>query len=467
MLSIHPGCTLMSSVSQITLKQRVLNAGAWSLVGYALNSAIRLGSNLFMTRQLIPEMFGVMAIAGMVLVGLAMFSDVGLKPSIVQNKRGDEPVFLNTAWVTQILRGMVLWCFAISLCLLIPLAARFNLIPRGSVYGNPSLPYVIAALSVTTIIAGFESTKLLQAGRNLQLAKVTGIEIAGQIFGLLVMFGWVLVDRSIWALVAGSISSSLARTLLSHIWLPGTSNRWQWNREAFEEIIRFGKWIFLSTVLYFFVSNGDRMLLGALVDANSLGTYAIAFLIFSSVDQVLTKIIVDVSFPALSEIARERSARLTEAYYRFHAIIASFTYFCCGILMVSGQEIIGLLYDRRYEQAGWILEILAVALLTLPFRVATQCFLALGLAKAYSYLHIIRMISLFVALPLGFHFWGLQGAIWGIVFSYFSSLPLIVYYAAPLGLFNLRKELFALSALIIGLIAGEVLNAAIAFITYA
>lgn len=456
----------MSTVSQSTLKQRVFSAGAWSLVGYAASFVIRLGSNLFMTRQLLPEMFGVMAIASLVLAGLAMFSDVGLRPSVVQNKQGDRPVFLNTVWVTQILRGVALSCFAVILSLLVPLAGRLELIPRGSVYDNPSLPYVIAALSLTAIIGGFESTKMLLAGRNLLLAQITKIDITTQIFGLLVMVAWVLVDRSIWALVAGAIASSCLRTLLSHVWLPGATNRWQWNREAFNEIITFGKWIFFSSMLYFFVSNGDRMVLGGLIDASSLGTYAIAFLIFSSVDQVLSKIIVDVSFPALSEIARERSARLTEAYYRFHAIIASFTYFCCGILMVSGQAIIGLLYDRRYQQAGWILEILAVALLTLPFRVATQCFLTLGLARVYFHLHTIRMITLFIALPLGFHFWGLEGAVWGIVLSYFSSLPLIVYYASSLGLFDWRKELLSLSAVIAGLISGEALNGVLALVMH-
>jgi O-antigen/teichoic acid export membrane protein len=456
----------MSSLSQLTLKQRVFNAGAWSLVGYVSSSAIRLGSNLFMTRQLLPEMFGVIAIAGMILTGLALFSDVGLKPSVVQNKRGDEPAFLNTAWVTQILRGVVLCGFAIGISLLIPALSRLDLVPEGSAYDNPTLPYVIAALSFATIVAGFESTKILQAGRNLSLARVTGMEIAGQMFGLVVMVGWVLVDRSIWALVAGSIASSVARTLLSHIWLPGLSNRWQWDRESFRELISFGKWIFLSTVLYFFASSGDRILLGGLVDATTLGTYAIAFLIFSTVDQVLSKIIVDVSFPALSEVARDRSAQLKDAYYRFHVIIASFTYFCCGILMVSGQSIIGLLYDQRYQQAGWILEILAVALLSLPFRVATQCFLALGLARLYFHLHSIRIMALFIALPVGFHFWGLQGATVGVVLSYFSSLPLTLYYTNFYGLFDLRKELLALAVLIVGVISGEVLNTVIALVRH-
>src|SRR5262249_16987726 len=154
--------------------------------------------------------------------------------------------------------------------------------------------------------------------------------------------------------------------------------RLQWDRSAAIEIVKFGKWIFPSSILFFLSSSGDRMILGSIVDATSLGIYAIAFLIFSSLDQVLTRIIINVSFPDLSEIIRNRAARLTEAYYRFDTVIAAFTYFCSGVLMVSGQAVISVLYDSRYQQAGWILQILAVALLALPPRVAAQSFLALG-----------------------------------------------------------------------------------------
>ena len=61
---------------------------------------LRFGSNLLLTRLLVPKMFGVMAVAMLVIIGLAMFSDLGLKPSVVHSRRGNEPVFLNTAWVT-------------------------------------------------------------------------------------------------------------------------------------------------------------------------------------------------------------------------------------------------------------------------------------------------------------------------------------------------------------------------------
>lgn len=444
------------------LKRRVLNAGAWSLLSYAFSYVCRLGSNLLLTRLLLPEMFGVMAVAMMVLTGLALFSDVGLKPSVVQNKRGNEPLFLNTAWVIQIGRGLLLWLGAVTIALLIVTAGMFGLIPKASVYADPVLPLVIGVLSFSSVAAGFESTKSLQANRKLDLAKLTRIDIASQVAGLLVTVAWALTSRSIWALIAGALASSIVRTLLTHGWLPGAANRFEWDRGAYTEIIRFGKWIFLSSFLFFIASNGDRIMLGAMIDPSSLGTYAIAFLIFSSVDQILTKMIVDVSFPALSELVRIDRSRFRAAYYRFHLAIGSVAYFSAGCLAVSGGALISLLYDRRYEQAGWILQILALALFAQPFRLATQTFLALGLARIYFYLHAVRILTLFIVLPLGFITFGLPGAVYGIVLSYFAGLPIVFMYASAEGLLDLKKEIVLIPVALLGIVCGEVLKLALA-----
>src|SRR5262245_52981252 len=260
-----------------SLKRRVLSAGVWSLGGYGLNLALRLGTNLLMTRLLVPEMFGTMAIATIVMGGLAMFSDLGLKQSIVQSKRGNDPAFLNTAWSIQIIRGGLLWFVALGISMLVVHANRRGLVPSDSVYADPNLPWVIAVLSFGTVIAGFGSTKTGEASRNLALGQVMLIDIISQIAALICMLAWASVDRSIWALVAGSICWSLTLVLLSHAWLPGTANRWQWDSSAFHEIFHFGKWIFVSSILGFFLANGDRLLLGGLVDATLLGIYVIAF----------------------------------------------------------------------------------------------------------------------------------------------------------------------------------------------
>ena len=351
-----------------SLTRRVLNAGAWSVASYGLSMLIRIATNLIMTRLLVPEMFGVMAIATLIMVCLAMFSDLGLRLSVIQSHRGSEPIFLNTVWVTQIVRGILLWFVALLVAVLLLFGNHIGIVPRNSVYANPSLPLVIALVSLSAVIGGFQSTKSYEASRGLAIGRNTRIDILAQLAGVLMMLGWATLDRSIWVLVAGSLCSTCVTVFLSHSWLPGVPNRWQWDNSTFWEVFHFGKWIFLSSLLGFWAINSDRLVLAGLIGSTLFGVYAIAYMSFSVIDQLLTKIITEVSFPALGEIARGRRDTLKEAYYQFHLPIASFAYFCSGVLMISSPSLIGLLYDRRYENAGWMLQILAVALLTAPFR---------------------------------------------------------------------------------------------------
>jgi O-antigen/teichoic acid export membrane protein len=451
------------AVDRTPLKRRVLNAGAWSLTGYAAGQVIRFGSNLLMTRLLVPEMFGVMAIATLVMAALQMFSDVGLKLNIIQSKRGSDPGFLDTAWSIQIVRGVLLFIVALAFAIAIHASQRVGSIGGKTVYADPVLPYVVGTLSIGALFAGISSTKLAEAGRNLALAQVTKLELLSQVAGLVCMLLWVAIDRSIWALVAGNICGGLVMTVASHLWLPGHRNRWRWDRAAVHEIIHFGKWIFLSSILGFLVNNGDRLLLGGMVSAATLGAYVIAFMIFSAVDAVLSKIISDISFPALSEIARERPEALKATYYRIHLVLACVGYFCAGVLMISGQALIHLLYDARYADAGWMLQILAVALLSIPLRTVTQCFMALGMPRLFSNIIAVRLAALMIAIPLGFHFFGLPGAVWGIALSQLSYIPSLIFYSIKNSLFDLRRELLPLPMVFIGMAVAKLITAALGF----
>src|SRR6056297_1188757 len=91
-----------------SMKGRAVRSTGFTIIKIGGHNFLRLVSNLALTRLLFPEAFGIMAIVQVVLVGVAMFSDFGIKGSIVQDERGDDPDFLNTAWTFQILRGFVL-----------------------------------------------------------------------------------------------------------------------------------------------------------------------------------------------------------------------------------------------------------------------------------------------------------------------------------------------------------------------
>ena len=52
-------------------------------LGQSGGQIIRLISNLVLTRLLVPEMFGVMAVLNSILIGIRFLTDVGLRGSVI------------------------------------------------------------------------------------------------------------------------------------------------------------------------------------------------------------------------------------------------------------------------------------------------------------------------------------------------------------------------------------------------
>lgn len=441
----------------------MLSAGVWSLGGSGLSLVLRLGSNLLMTRLLVPEMFGVVAIATTIMIGLALFSDFGVRLTVIQSVRGDEPAFLNTAWTAQIIRGLLIWIVALLLSFVLWITVALGAISPTNAYAAPYLPFVIAIVSFGAVISGFESTKVLQANRNLSLGAITAMELISQSCGVASMVVWAIFDRSIWALVTSSIVSPLVRTLLSHVWLRGISNRPFWDSAAANELAHFGKWLFVSSILGFAVNNGDRLFLASLLSPTVLGIYVIASTIYGVIEQLLGKLMGDVSFPAFSEVARNRPTQMRSTYYRFFAVLGSASYFSSGALIVCGDAIIRLLYDSRYEQAGWMLQVLGVSILTLPFRLVTQALLALGKPHMLTQIISLRLIAMVCLIFVGNVFFGIAGAIWGVVLSQFVYLPLILIYGVRFELIDWKKELSVLPMVLAGLLVGRIVVAMIGY----
>ena len=449
---------MSSRVGKDTLRRRVLHAGTWAAGGYGLSQVLRLVSNLIMTRLLVPEMFGVMAIATMVLVILTLLSDIGLRQSVVRSNRGDDPIFLDTAWLLQIIRGFVLWLLALALSIAIYIAQGANLLPESSVYASAVLPWVIAVSSLSAIILGFHSTKAATAHRSFDQKRLIQIELIGQAAALVFMVPIGFLTHSIWALVTGGLVSSLIRTALSHAWMTGHQNRFRWEKESLQELLGFGKWIAISSGIFVFVTNGDRLLLGGFLDANQLGLYAIAALLVGTIEGGLSRLFMRVSLPALSEIARKSPSRLREVYYRLRVPGDLLLLFLAGFLYTGGQVVIDVLYDVRYSDAGEMLQILALSLFAARYLVAQQVYIAVGIPKYQTIINAVRFVSLYALVPTLYYAGGDKAAIWGISLHAIATLPFVFRFNALLRLNDFRKEAFVLIALPTGVLGGLALR---------
>ncbi|MBH3426217.1 oligosaccharide flippase family protein [Pseudomonas alkylphenolica] len=438
-----------------SLRRRVIWAGALNIGSILASQVIRLGGNLVVTRLLIPEMFGLMAIATAVSVLLLLLSDVGLRQNVIQSARGDDPAFLNTIWTVQIIRGFTLFVVMQLVALTSWVTQQMELWPAHSTYADPQLPLVLAVTGFFAILYAFQSTNIDVAIRLFQQKRVVLAELISQIAGLVVMLVAGYLTRSIWSMVASGLVSTLVLTVLSHTMFQGPRNRIQWDPEAFREIFNYGRWILLSSAVGVLAMQGDRIWFGGTMTVAELGVYSIAVGILLAIQTSLLRLAGAVALPAFSEAARSGDMdRLRKLYFRFRLLFDFVSLFACGFLLTASPLIIGWLYDARYAGAGEMMAILSLSFFTLRYSLTHQIWMALGLTKYMAMDNIIRVVALFTLLPLLLAIGGVTWGLWGVALHTYFTLFLIFKVSHQLGMLSIKRELVVLPFMVLGALAG-------------
>ena len=439
------------SLSEPTMTSRAKKGSAISLGGYAASQALRLAGNLVLTRLLLREAFGLMVIVNVFIIGLSLFSDIGIGPSLIQNKRGRESSFFNTAWTMQVWRGIGLWLVT---CLLA--------VPVAIFYEEPVLRFILPVAGLSAVLSGFRSTRIILLNRELSLARPVALELTSQASALIIMVTWAIISPSIWALVAGGLTHQFVYTLLSHTALPGDSNRFHWEPKAVKELVTFGRWIFLSTSLMFLAKETDSAIFGKLISMTELGIYAIASMIATMPAIALGRLNSTIMFPLYSRMFADGS-HLNDIYRTVRWPMLLVGGWILSGLLGGGPTIIKLLYPDTYLDAGWMLQIRIVGIWFGVILEGTNG--AALLARAQPYWTAAgsgaKLAGLLLFFPLGFWMGGFPGALFGVVISEFCRYIISRYASYRAGLHGFTQDfsltiLVAVSSAVAWLVAKQV-----------
>jgi O-antigen/teichoic acid export membrane protein len=426
------------------LRAQLVRGSAFEMVGYGVAQLIRFGSNLVLSRMLFPEAFGLAALVNILNQGLIMLSDVGLPTIIVQSERGDDLRFLNTAFTWQFARGVVLFVIA---C-----ACAF---PMAVIYEQPLLEEIVPFGSISVLVLGLRSTGYYTLRRRLNLLPLMLLEIAGQVAAVAAMVIWAFWDRSVWALVMGSVMSSVVAVAGSHMLPVGYRNKFAWDKESAQSMMSFGKWVAGSSMLTFASQQGDRLLLGRFLGAAQLGVYSIAVFLSGALGEAISRITHGVFFPAYSRVKVEGKQALTEVFYRTRLLVDAVVIPALAGLSVLGPAVVHLLYGKPYYAAGWMLRVLAVRValsaLIAPYQF---CLFAVGESGHGFFLNLARTLALLVGVPIGYTLYGVEGLVWSVALSEVPALIVVYIGFARHGLASPAHEARVPVFYAIGLVLG-------------
>jgi O-antigen/teichoic acid export membrane protein len=422
------------------LKAAALRGSAWTIFGYGSGRILQLASNLVLTRLLFPEAFGVMALVHVIIIGLHMFSDMGITPSIVQNQRGEDPVFLNTAWTLQIIRGFALWAAA---C-----AAGW---PAALIYRQPILLPLLCVAGSATAISGFQSFGLATASRNLRFGRLNVVQLCGQFISTGVTVALADWNHSVWSLAVGYVVGAVIQTILSHVAFPARAHAVSLNRESLQALLHFGRWIFFATLVTFLGGQGLRAIQGTLVSSDVLGTISIASMIANTFGDLTTSLIGTVGFPAFAKVYREQPGRVREVLERVRLRILGLTLPSFVLLSFTATPLIHLLYDRRYAAGA---DYLAIAAISSAFAVVPMLYqnalLASGNSRAHFIIMAFSMVLRITGLLTGFYVGGVDGMLIGIAIGTFVCYFIAAWFAHEQGWLSVRVDLASMCFIFAG-----------------
>jgi O-antigen/teichoic acid export membrane protein len=439
-----------------SLKLRVLKAGSWSMGQMFATYALRLGSNLILTRVLAPEAFGLMAIVFILISAFELFSDIGIQRSIIREIDGDSDRFLKASWTIKCIRGLIIFTFVVFISFIFFIISA-KIAPPGSVYADPRLPTLIATSALIPLISGLTSTCQDLAVRQFNQRLIAITSFFTYLLGVIFMIIYSSFIPSVWAIMLGTILISLLRCASSHIFFPGPKMEFTLDYEVRGRIWNYGKYLMGSSAFTFVGSNADRIIIGAYLPVAAFGVYSIS-MIWVGVGVILAnRVASQIVFPAISEVIRINPSNLSKSFRIFQTV---FDVFCLSIfifLSILSEKIIDFLYRESYADAGTYLSILALSFLSLRFDTLYGLLMNLGNSRAVMIISAVRALSVIFFVSLGIRNGGINAALFAAALAPAIAAPYAIALLIPN--IGVRQAVFDFSIWILIYILGYIIYA--------
>lgn len=306
---------------------------------------IGVASTIILARLLVPEDFGLVAIASSAAMIFAALSELSLSQALIQHDDPTEDHF-HTAWTMNALRGVIL-------TIVIALLGW----PAAMLYGDPRLTGVMIGFALANFIGGFINPRLAMFERRLEFRQWIVLSGGEKLAGFVVSATIAFIFRSYWALVAGVIASQTAKLIASYVLI---AYRPRMRLSQYRDLLSFSIWMTLGQAVQAISWRADPLILGAFMPARALGHYTMGSRISSlAVGEVLQPIS-QVLFPAFSTIKHD-PWRLKAAYLRAQRLMCLIAFPIGFGLAAIAEPPVTVLLGQEWSSSVPVIRFLAIA----------------------------------------------------------------------------------------------------------
>jgi len=405
---------------------KIVKGGFWVFVGRGAAQVLSLARWVVLSWMIRdPNDWGLMGIAVIALMFLETFTETGFMFALVQKPQVDR-ADLDSVWTVSLIRGLGI---CTVMCLAAPVVARFfeqsaNPAQAQAALANHDLAvWVIRAFALTIVFRAAANIGIVYFRRELQFDKLFIIDTTGLIVDVAVAVVIATIFRSVWALVCGKLACESVRAVMSYAMHPYRPS-FAIDRQRCDQLWKFGKWMFWSTVFSYLLMQGDSLLIGRLLGWSALGLYMMAGRYAAVPATEVTRVISQVTFPAYSLMQHDLE-RLRDAYIQVLKATAFLSLPLAGAIIVLAPEFVTTILSSQWHPIIPVMQLLAAngAIMSIGATIG-PAFQAIGKPRTSAKLQFVKLVFLAVLIYPLTRGYGIRGTALAVAISSLLIQPI-------------------------------------------
>lgn len=279
---------------------------AWMTLFKFVTRSMGVVSTMILARLLVPEDFGLIAMASAVIAAIELLSAFSFDVALIQNQSATRAHY-DSAWTLHVIFGVVLSGIIV---LFSGVIADF--------FREPRLVDILIVLAIGYIVRSAENIAVVDLRKNLQFDREFLLRVSEKLVGFCITISLAYWLRSYWALVIGIVATHIAGVAMTYIIIP---YRPAFNLQHAKDLFGFSKWLVINNFLAFFRERSADFILGRVSGATSLGLFTIGNEIASLPTTELVMPINRAVFPGYARMASEPDT-LRQSYLEILGVIA-------------------------------------------------------------------------------------------------------------------------------------------------
>ncbi len=382
--------------------------------------AFQLFITAVLARLLTPEEFGLFAII-IVIVNLARrFTEIGLKPAIVQHKdlTDDEIGSIFNFTIMQGLALAILFYFIVSLLEIF--------------FDNPAYREYRVWVAIIIFLGSLNivPSALLSKAVNFRVLGFTRVinNLISGIFGLLLAYN----NFGVYALIYRRILLELMTFGVLYI---SSRMRYVFNFDFswFKKIGKFALNQFGYSIINYLWRNIDNFLIAKFFNEATLGIYSRAYSLMRYPVRYLSYTLLPVLHPVLSKVQDDKE-RIRIFFIRFNKLMSIVAFPLTVVMYLLARDIILILFGNQWVDSIMLFKYLSIASGLLLFKTTTApVFYSIGKTDVLFRLGIFEGTITILAIVIGLH-WGVLGVAVGyMIANVITFIPLYAVLFKLLG----------------------------------